>query len=206
MSPGESDPSAAERSELSAGGFSEWLVGVQAAMRGEAESDVACDGCTACCTSSQFVHIGAEEFGPLARIPSELLFPAPMMPAGNMLMGYDERGHCPMLTSDGCSIYDDRPRTCRTYDCRVFPAADVGLDDDQSLISLQARRWRFDHPTKRDRAEHEAVRAAARFVLEHGDPSEAGRATSNDTQLAVLAIRYHDRFVTPDTATDPDMT
>ena len=50
-----------ERSDLPAGGFSEWLIGVQAAMHGDADSDVACDGCTACCTSSQFVHIGPDE-------------------------------------------------------------------------------------------------------------------------------------------------
>lgn len=193
-----------ERSDLPAGGFSEWLIGVQAAMHGDADSDVACDGCTACCTSSQFVHIGPDEFGPLSRIPDELLFPAPMMPAGNMLMGYDERGHCPMLTDDGCSIYDERPRTCRTYDCRIFPAAGVGLDHDESQISLRARRWRFDHPTTSDTAEHGAVRSAARFISEHGDPSDEGRKPSNDTQLAVLAVRYHERFVLPTSPTTPE--
>ena len=30
-------------------------------------------------------------------------------------MGYDERGHCPMLVDGDCSIYDHRPRTCRMY-------------------------------------------------------------------------------------------
>jgi len=76
--------------------FSTWLAGIEGAMAGDGESDVPCDGCTACCTASQFVHIGPDETGALSRLPAELLFPVPMMPAGNVLMGYDERGNCPM--------------------------------------------------------------------------------------------------------------
>ena len=33
----------------------------------------------------------------------------------------------------GCSIYDHRPRTCRTFDCRVFAAAGVAVDADKPL-------------------------------------------------------------------------
>src|SRR5204862_263741 len=81
----------------------------------------------------------------LAHIPPALLFPAPRMPAGHVLLGYDENGCCPMLVDGGCSIYDHRPRTCRTYDCRVFPAAgiDISDDGDKGPIAHQARRWRF---------------------------------------------------------------
>ena len=39
------------------------------------ESDVPCNGCTACCRSSQFVHVGPDEADTLAHIPAELLFP-----------------------------------------------------------------------------------------------------------------------------------
>lgn len=106
---------------LRAGSFSVWLKGMGRALRGEAASEVPCDGCTACCRSSQFVHIEPDETDTLARIPEELLFPASRLPAGNKLMGYDEHGRCPMLVDDRCSIYEHRPRACRTYDCRVFP-------------------------------------------------------------------------------------
>ncbi len=40
-----------------------------------------------------------------------------------------------------------RPQTCRTYDCRIFPAAGLGMDDDEGLIARQARRWQFSFPT-----------------------------------------------------------
>ena len=36
-----------------------------------------------------------------------------------------------MLVDGRCSIYEHRPRTCRTYDCRIFTATglDVGAND-----------------------------------------------------------------------------
>src|SRR5664280_1492290 len=109
--------------DLDAGDFSPWLASINGALRGEHGSDVPCGDCTACCTSSQFIHIEPDELDTLAQVPSELLFPAPRLPDGHVLMGYDERGHCPMLVDDRCSIYEHRPRTFRVYDCRVFAAS-----------------------------------------------------------------------------------
>ena len=48
---------------------------MQAAIRGEVESDVPCGNCTACCTASQFIHIGPDETDTLAHIPASLLSP-----------------------------------------------------------------------------------------------------------------------------------
>jgi Fe-S-cluster containining protein len=177
---------------LAAGEFSPWLAGMQAAIRGEQGSDVPCGTCTACCTSSQFVLIEPDETDTLARISSQLLFPAPRAPRGHVLMGYDERGHCPMLVEGQCSIYAHRPRTCRTYDCRIFPATGVEVDaDDETKIAigLRSRRWRFSFPTAADRAAYEATRAAAASIQERND------AKPNSTGLAVLAIESCDASV-----------
>lgn len=197
---------------LPAGDFSTWLAGMRRALGGDGGTDVPCGGCTACCTSSQFVHIGADESATLAHIPPGLLFPAPRMPRGHVLLGYDENGHCPMLVDGGCSIYAHRPRTCRVYDCRVFPAAGVDVDDDdQAAIGRRVRRWRFDHPADADRVEHDAVRAAARFVRERKGSLPEGIAPATATQHAVLAVRLHPAFLHQDEATggrvvdDPDL-
>jgi Fe-S-cluster containining protein len=155
---------------------------MQRALRGEADAEVPCDGCTACCRSSQFVHIGPEETATLTRIPAELQFPAPGLPEGHVVLGYDERGHCPMLVDGACSIYENRPRTCRTYDCRVFAA--TGIDADKPAIAERARRWRFDVTTEEDRILRDAVRAAAAFVRE-GDA----------TRRAVRAVEQHEAFL-----------
>ena len=167
---------------LRAGGFAAWLAGMQRALRGEGESDVPCDGCTACCTSSQFVHIEPDETATLQRIPAELLFPAPRLPIGHVLMGYDENGHCPMLRDGACSIYDDRPRTCRTYDCRIFAATGLELEEhEKPAIAVRSRRWVFDFSSDLDRAARDAVLAAVAKVV-------TDDASMSATRRAVLAI------------------
>jgi Fe-S-cluster containining protein len=150
--------------ELDAGRFTVWLSDMQAALRGERDADVPCDGCTACCTSSMFIHIEPDELDTLAHIPKELLFRAPQRPHGQVVLGHDERGHCPMLVENRCSIYEHRPRTCRTYDCRVFAATGLDAadgDERKSAIAQRVERWRFDHRAEPDRADAAAVRDAA---------------------------------------------
>jgi hypothetical protein len=194
-----------EDAELEAGDFSAWLAGMQAAIRGDGESNVPCAGCTACCTASQFVHIGPDERDTLAYIPAELLFPAPGLPRGHVVLGYDQRGHCPMLIDNQCSIYEHRPRTCRTYDCRVFPAAAVELRGSRtSPIARRARRWRFSYPKRSDLAEHEATRAAGAFLVEHRERLPDVARPITETQLAVLAVEIHDLFLRRSSGTESD--
>ena len=190
------DATTSDDQELEAGDFSSWMDEVLGAINGEHGSDVPCDGCTACCTASQFIHIGPDEVDTLSCIPAELLFPAPRLPRGHVVLGYDERGHCPMLVDNRCSIYEHRPRTCRTYDCRIFPATGLALDEvDKALINQRARRWRFSHPSDADQVRHEAVKSAATFLRQHPDVVPDGARSGGATQLAVLAIQVHDVFL-----------
>jgi Fe-S-cluster containining protein len=155
---------------LPAGALAPWLAAMRAALRGERDADVPCGACTACCTSSQFVHIDPGETDTLAVIPPELLFAAPGLPKGHVLLGYDERGHCPMLVDGGCSIYGRRPRTCRTYDCRIFAA--TGVEPDQEQVARQAGRWRFDVVTPADHEAQSQLRAASAGDLGGRTPVE----------------------------------
>jgi Fe-S-cluster containining protein len=185
-----------ESEALAAGDFSAWLTEVRDALRGAHDADVPCNGCTACCTSSQFIPIAPNETDTIAHIPKALLFPAPRMP-GHYVLGYDERGHCPMLVDDVCTIYDHRPRTCRTYDCRVLAAAEVTLDDEtKTAIAERVARWRFSHPTAEDERQQQAVRDAAAFL---GDV-----IPSDPTQRAVYAIELYEEFMDGSTPADPD--
>ena len=72
-----------------------------------------------------FIHIAPAEKQTLRHIPRALLVAAPGRPRGYRLMGYDDQGRCPMLVEGDCSIYGDRPQTCRDYDCRVFAATGI---------------------------------------------------------------------------------
>ena len=170
--------------ELAAGDFGAWLSGMRAAIRGERDAEVPCDGCSACCTAGQFVHIAPDETETLGRIPRRLLFPAPLMPEGHVVIPHDARGHCPLLVGGRCSIYEDRPRTCRTYDCRVFAATGVAPDD--GLIAERAARWRFTYASEADRARHDEMRTTAVAIRERTEGVNA-------TERAVRALEAADR-------------
>lgn len=180
---------------VDAGPFGVWLRDFADALAGEADADVACGTCTGCCTSSQFIAIGPDETETLRRVPRALQFPAPGRPKGHVLLGYDEHGHCPMLVDGACTIYEHRPRTCRTYDCRVFPAAGLEPDDDtKAAITERVRQWRFSHPAADDRTRHDAVRAAAVFIQAHVRTWPPGTLPSTSTHQAVLAAQIHGLF------------
>ena len=156
-----------------------------------------CGECSACCRSSYFVHVQPDETATLARIPPELRFAAPGLPDGHVVLGYDEEGRCPMLGERGCTIYEDRPRTCRTYDCRVFAAAGTTpVDDGKNLIAVQVRRWRFEIEDDDDRRRQEAVWAAVAFIRAHPEClARQGGAPARSRDLAILAMRAHDLFM-----------
>ncbi len=181
---------------LPAGCFSSWLRRTRNALAKEKGSVVNCGTCKACCTSSYFIHIRPEEKQALSRIDKKLLFPAPGLPKGNVLLGYFENGYCPMMTDKGCTIYEHRPLTCRTYDCRIFTAAGIDAGEaDQELINQQARLWQFSYPTGGDHAQHGAVKAAALFLQTHSDAFPAGMIPRNPSQLALMAIKVYKVFL-----------
>jgi Fe-S-cluster containining protein len=101
-----------------------------------------------------------------------------------------------MLIDNQCSIYEHRPLTCRNYDCRIFPAAGIAAGDEgKAPITQRIRRWTFSCPTPRDRNQHAAVQAAARFLRERANCFPAGVVPSDTTQLAILAIKVYDVFL-----------
>ena len=174
--------------------FSSWLRRTQRAQKTKAEIRVPCGDCKACCTSSYFIHIGPDETDTLAKIPQEFLFAAPGLPQGHVVLGYDKNGHCPLFINNECSIYNDRPRTCRNYDCRIFTA--TGLSSDKPLIDRQAERWRFAFRTIQDREHFLALQAAAKFLREHAEFFPAGFFPHNSTQQASVALKVYKVFLT----------
>lgn len=177
-----------------AGRLGPWVDAMREAMSGRRDAVVRCDGCVGCCASSQFVHIGPDEVETLAAIPRALLFPAPGAPRGHVLLGYDAEGRCPMLAGDRCSIYEVRPRTCRTYDCRVFVASGVDVGDDKPLVARRARAWRFTVRTPEDRRARDALRAASEFLRERDASLPEDVRPVTPTQRAVLSLAVQHLF------------
>jgi Fe-S-cluster containining protein len=181
---------------LPAGNFSEWLRGAQASLRsGKSEADVPCGACTACCRSSMFIHSGPEETRTIRRIPRALLFPAPGLPRGHVVMGYSDNGCCPMLVDNKCSIYEYRPQTCRSYDCRVFTATGVAVGGQtQPEIAHRVKAWVFNYESEQSRQEHRIVREAASFLQKNWDLFPPGSLPDHPAQLAALAVGIYGLF------------
>ena len=187
---------------IPAGPFSAWLSAAADPQR-RTDLDVPCGTCTACCRSAYFVHIEPDEADTLRHVPKALLFPAPGRPKGHQLLGFDDDGRCPMLTDAGCSIYEHRPRTCRSYDCRVFTATGLSPAADGKVeIERRTRRWRFDTTSEPNAAaELAAVRRAAAYLADRSDECfPDGGAPLQHGQRAAVAIRIHRLFLAP---TDP---
>lgn len=177
--------------DLPAGEFSAWLESMNLAIELGGTTDVPCGECNACCKGSYFIHVDPSESVSLAAIGESLLFPAPGRPEGHRLLGFDESGTCPMLEEDRCSIYTSRPRTCRTYDCRIFAATGIAEHGaDKSAITEQARRWRFDYAEETAREKHRALIAGAAF-LAGGEHDLDDLLPPNVTQLAMLVVRLN---------------
>jgi Fe-S-cluster containining protein len=187
----EPDPDA----QLPAGEFGAWLGGMSRALDGGTGSVVPCGDCNACCRGAYFIHVQPHEADSLAAIPEALVFPAPGRPTGHRVLGFDEHGRCPMLVDEGCSIYEARPATCRTYDCRVFAA--TGLAEpgsDKAAIMARARRWRFSYADESAARAHAALMEGARFLAQSSE-AFGDLLPTNVTQLAMLAVRLHEVLV-----------
>ena len=179
---------------LDAGRFSIWLRNIRNVLAVEnCGINVPCGKCHACCRSSFFIHIKPEETRTLCRIPKELLFPAPFLPKGHMVLGYNEHGCCPMFIGNKCSIYRFRPATCRSFDCRILASSGI-IPKNHNLIAQHVRRWKFSYPNERDRDLLSAVQTAAIFLKNHPECIRGKLTSRDEIQLAVNAIKVYDVF------------
>jgi hypothetical protein len=182
---------------LPAGNFSGWLRDMRAALSNRGGMDVACGDCRGCCVSSYYVKVRAHEAAAMARIGAQNLGPGPPGDSGARLMGYQANGHCLMLKGGDCSIYSDRPETCRSYDCRVFAAAGMDAGPDKPVINQRVARWAFEFPSERDVEEQRAVKAAASYLRQHPVRFAGGHVPSRPTEVAVLAVKAYTVFLHP---------
>lgn len=182
-------------SKLKAGEFSVWLNEFIRTMKGYGKGSVPCGDCVGCCTSSKFVLVRPIDTATLKAVPKEILFKAPGLPKGHYLMGYDEKGHCPMFKSGRCSIYEVRPETCRQYDCRVMAASGIVIKDESVNIIKRIRLWEFEYSTAESENLSKSVKLAGIFLSENRDYFPKDFIPLLDSQLSALAVRVHPEFI-----------
>ena len=177
---------------IAAGEFGQWLRQMQAALRGETGSDVPCGECRGCCVSGYPIVLRAAD-APIAR----LLSPQFLAEAGGLqYMTARDDGTCPMLRAGNCSVYAQRPQTCRDYDCRIFAAAGLVAGSAQRrVINERVAAWWFDYAGESERQAHAAVQAAAAFISRVAGTPAAPQFPRTPTGAAVLALKCWSLFL-----------
>lgn len=190
---------------LDAGPFSDWLRAMRAVLRDEQGAAVPCGDCVGCCVSSYPIPLRPGDLVARQRVPEGFLLPVPGRSPENLLMGFREDGTCPFLDSRACTIYADRPQTCRDYDCRIFAATGLEPAGERPVIRERVRAWRFSYPGDADRAAQSAVQRAARFIRDQCAGFPPQLRAGQPTATAVLAIKCYEVFMAPERGSTSDL-
>jgi uncharacterized protein len=170
-----------------AGHFGTWLREMRAVLKGEQHADVPCDGCVGCCVSSYAIPLRPADQVALEAVPGRYL----RIPVGGGLaqMQHRQDGTCPMLEVGRCTIYADRPQTCRDYDCRIYTATGLVPDGERPVIRERVLQWRFDFLNREELAQHDALHRAAGFIREHAAQFPPAMRADSAAAAAVLALK-----------------
>jgi Fe-S-cluster containining protein len=181
---------------VEAGDFDTWLEDILKSFKEGIGVNVPCGDCRGCCNAGRFIHLLPTDRKSFSAIPSGLLFKAPGMANGHAVMGYVDGGACPMLVERNCSIYASRPYTCKAFDCRVMTAAGLAMQGQWAeRINDRVVAWEFSYSSPESRRRHDAIRKAALFIQKNASSFPNGRAPSQPTDIAVLAIKTHSVFL-----------
>lgn len=108
-----------------------------------------------------------------------------------------------MLVNTHCSIYADRPMTCKDYDCRIFAATGIKAGAvEKTGVNKRIENWQFDYPTRADHAAQAAVLAAMTFLTEQQALFTKVKLPSNPSEQALLALAHYKLFIATPSATD----
>jgi uncharacterized protein len=187
--------------------FSRWLHGyLRAQTLAEPTSDVPCGECNACCKSSFYIQIDSAERETLALIPASRLTRSTEAKEPQWTLDQSNAGSCPMLIDGACSIYAQRPRTCRRFDCRVFVATGLGVGaGPRAALNERVWQWRFHYPSERDAAYQSAVLAAVAFLQRCADLIHPDVAPLDTGSLAKAAVLVYELFLEPNAAPDTEL-
>jgi hypothetical protein len=114
------------------------------------EAHPPCGGCTACCRAGYDVTLTPEEAGRFPHILDDDGTP--------MLRKQPDGMTCEMLIGGQCSIYADRPLTCRVYDCRIFALSGIF---PERLFQTDYVPFRVMHESREDKICEMACRISA---------------------------------------------
>jgi hypothetical protein len=164
----------------------------------DGSANVPCNGCTACCRDPNlFVDVTDEEAKRLKVHQDTNMDQREYKNGVAWVLDRNEKGECVYLIDNRCSIYSERPKSCRQYDCRVhllgFP-----VDPTQTVVNQEGvLQWsQFSQPTTEDKVAGLAIRLSILHMLkENPNPchSDFGSAIARWVAYRDIAYEmYHD--------------
>jgi Fe-S-cluster containining protein len=144
--------------------------------------NVPCNTCNACCYNHRIEVDRSQE-------PPERLARLDMVPDeyGDMKLRKRADGSCVHLGENGCTIYEHRPTTCRTYDCRMSCMLGIRRAYQHGDAVIEEPAWIFDQETRKDRILHAAFQMAGDHLRQTGFPEDPDDL---NTLLASIAPAY----------------
>lgn len=106
---------------------------IEAWCRGKAGL-VPCGACSACC---HYAGIPVDKTRDRQRLPYLL---TERNRDGDLVLRQRADGACIHLGERGCTVYENRPATCRSFDCRVFAAMGIV---ESCAPGYQTPDWEF---------------------------------------------------------------
>ena len=104
--------------------------------RESGEATVRCEGCTACCREPAMpVDVGEDEVGRYAEVNWDEANKTWVLNKG-------ADGTCAYLVDNRCTIYDNRPRACRKYDCRTHLLG-MPLAMNRKVLNEGVMQWQL---------------------------------------------------------------
>jgi hypothetical protein len=144
----------------------------------DGDASVPCGACTACCRAPTLAVdlVGDEPSRYRCHLDRD---------GSRHILDKNPDGSCVYLVDGRCSIYHDRPKSCRRYDCRPYALTGVLPCDDPVVIEA-INQWRVEHKTTDDKDAALALRLAV---------AAARRATRNTAVVTVLALQTWPRHL-----------
>jgi hypothetical protein len=146
---------------------------------------VPCNGCVSCCRSGMLVTLTPAE---AQRLPTQV------GPDGKLKLAHRGRD-CAMFDAQNnrCSIYEDRPEVCKTYDCRQLWMGGLRNTHRGREMNERLDSWRTEVHSDTDRGI-----VALMFTRTHelmGELDDTGAAAAAAAALCLLHKKEHLRAI-----------
>jgi Fe-S-cluster containining protein len=136
-----------------------------------------CGTCTACCVSKEWAAV------PLSAEEAERFADCAHYSAGTWLLDRKPDGSCVKLIEGKCSVYQQRPRTCRLFDCRwaalIEAICRFGVADELARSAL----LQWEAPRITERRDRDALEAIARAIMRGGKPKTTVEAMAKSASM-----------------------